>query len=199
MQQISRYAGLGSLDLPVHALGDFPQKIELSCDGERIPIPADCEGIVVLNVPSFMGGHNAWALGVGMRGQPQSAADGVIEVVGFCGSLHLGQCQVGLSRGYNLCQGRVIRIVAKREVPMQVDGEPWMQEGSEESPTELVIRWHGYARVLKRPASQADEVFSVLREALSACEDGGVVTRSQRKLILSEVESRLRQAGQAVC
>lgn len=33
--------------------------MQLECDGQRIPLP-ELQGIVVLNIPSFMGGTNFW-------------------------------------------------------------------------------------------------------------------------------------------
>lgn len=35
------------------------QRVQLECDGQRIPLP-ELQGIVVLNISSFMGGTNFW-------------------------------------------------------------------------------------------------------------------------------------------
>jgi diacylglycerol kinase (ATP) len=136
------YAGLGSFDLLDHACGSLPYTLELYCDGRRVDLPPDLEGIVVLNIPSFMGGVDAWNSGVGhVEGaRPQGIADRLIEVVGVRGSLHLGQLGVGLSRATNLAQGGHIRIVTRSTFPMQVDGEPWRQEASASCPCEIEVR-----------------------------------------------------------
>jgi hypothetical protein len=41
--------------------------------------------------------------------------------------LHMGRLAVGLSRGQRLCQASKVTVVTFEELPMQVDGEPWMQ------------------------------------------------------------------------
>lgn len=48
------YTGLGSTDLLTHACGSIPTHLDLTCDGQPVQIPADVEGLVVLNIPSFM-------------------------------------------------------------------------------------------------------------------------------------------------
>ena len=52
----------------------------LECDGESIPLPS-LQGIVVLNISSFMGGTNFWGNtkddGVFL---PSSFDDGILEV-----------------------------------------------------------------------------------------------------------------------
>lgn len=56
------------------------QRVQLECDGQRIPLP-ELQGIVVLNIPSFMGGTNFWG---GTRGDDLFLApsfdDRVLEV-----------------------------------------------------------------------------------------------------------------------
>lgn len=57
------------------------QRVQLECDGQRIPLP-ELQGIVVLNIPSFMGGTNFWG---GTRGDDiflaPSFDDRVLEVI----------------------------------------------------------------------------------------------------------------------
>ncbi len=54
-------------------------------------------------------------------------SDGLIEVVGVYGAWHLGQLQVGLNRAVRLAQGSRVQVMTSEELPMQVDGEPWLQ------------------------------------------------------------------------
>lgn len=61
----------------------------------------------------------------------QSMSDGLIEVVGVYGAWHLGQLQVGLNRAVRLAQGSTIQVTTSEELPMQIDGEPWLQPVSE--------------------------------------------------------------------
>ena len=56
-------------------------------DGEALELPDDIEGILILNIPSYMGGVNLWASGAarggpggGAEGAPQSFCDGMLEV-----------------------------------------------------------------------------------------------------------------------
>jgi diacylglycerol kinase (ATP) len=56
-----------------------------------------------------------------------SMQDQMMEVVGVNGVVHLGQLQVGLSKAVKICQCREAVITTGRDLPMQVDGEPWGQ------------------------------------------------------------------------
>lgn len=53
--------------------------------------------------------------------------DGLVEVVGLQGVMHMGQIQSGIRTGIRLAQGAQINIKLKSEMPVQIDGEPWMQ------------------------------------------------------------------------
>lgn len=43
------------------------------------------------------------------------------------GSIHLVQIKAGVSRAYQLGQGRRIKMQTRDVLPMQLDGEPWLQ------------------------------------------------------------------------
>lgn len=51
----------------------------------------------------------------------------LVQLVAVYGSWHLGQLQVGLSRAIRLTQCSTVSITTKGPLPMQIDGEPWMQ------------------------------------------------------------------------
>lgn len=53
------YGVLGSKQLLQKTYKNLEQRIQLECDGQRIPLPS-LQGIVILNIPSFMGGTNFW-------------------------------------------------------------------------------------------------------------------------------------------
>ena len=38
---------------------NLDQRVRLECDGRQIPLP-NLQGLVVLNIPSYMGGINFW-------------------------------------------------------------------------------------------------------------------------------------------
>ncbi|VVD02433.1 unnamed protein product [Leptidea sinapis] len=105
------------------------QRVQLECDGQRIPLP-ELQGIVVLNISSFMGGTNFWG---GTRGDDiflaPSFDDRILEVVAVFGS-----AQMAASRLINLqkhriaqCRAVQINILGDEGVPVQVDGEAWLQ------------------------------------------------------------------------
>jgi diacylglycerol kinase (ATP) len=123
------YGVLGSKQLLQKTYKNLEQKVQLECDGQRIPLPS-LQGIVVLNIPSFMGGTNFWG---GTKEDDLFVApcfdDRILEVVAVFGSV-----QMAASRLINLqhhriaqCQSVQINILGEEGVPIQVDGEAWIQ------------------------------------------------------------------------
>lgn len=58
--------------------------LQVVCDGEPLELPDDIEGVLILNINSYMGGVDLWASGVnsdisGKTGK-QSLCDGMLEV-----------------------------------------------------------------------------------------------------------------------
>ncbi|XP_021707922.1 diacylglycerol kinase eta-like [Aedes aegypti] len=123
------YGVLGSKEWLQKTYKNLEQKVQLECDGQRIPLPS-LQGIVILNIPSFMGGTNFW----GSKKEDdcflvQSFDDRILEVVAVFGSV-----QMAASRLINLqhhriaqCQSVQINILGEECVPIQVDGEAWLQ------------------------------------------------------------------------
>ncbi|XP_048481979.1 diacylglycerol kinase eta [Plutella xylostella] len=123
------YGVLGSKEWVNRTYRHLGQRVQLECDGQRIPLP-ELQGIVVLNIPSFMGGTNFWG---GTRGDDLFLApsfdDRILEVVAVFGS-----AQMAASRLINLqkhriaqCRAVQINILGEECVPVQVDGEAWLQ------------------------------------------------------------------------
>ena len=118
------------------------ERVFLECDGEKIPLPPNLEGLMVLNTPSYGGGSDLWdeqrkaPLSSRLRhmhgeAQPIAMDDGLLEVVGVTDVVHLALTLGGLSNGVRICQGRTMRLHAPGGgVPLQVDGEPFNQESS---------------------------------------------------------------------
>lgn len=92
------------------------QRVQLECDGQRIPLP-ELQGIVVLNIPSFMGGTNFWGNEVGHSSPflTPSFDDRILEVVAVFGS-----AQMAASRLINLQRHRIAQC---RNVQINILGE----------------------------------------------------------------------------
>ena len=131
------------------------QRVQLECDGQRIPLPS-LQGIVVLNIPSFMGGTNFW----GGKEEDDcflapSFDDKILEVVAVFGSVQMAASRLINLQHHRIAQCQTVQInvlgIKKKTkkiiyhpffltlscvcvlragdegVPIQVDGEAWIQ------------------------------------------------------------------------
>ncbi len=100
-----------------------PGQVELWIDDEKLEL-GELQGILVVNVPSYAAGTDIWK-----RNPPQRFDDGLLEVVGIRGVLNLANVVVGPGNTIALGQGKRITIRLNTGItPVQVDGEPWLQE-----------------------------------------------------------------------
>ncbi|KAI8032417.1 Diacylglycerol kinase 2 [Camellia lanceoleosa] len=186
-----RYAKEGARDIMDRTCADLPWQVWLEVDGKDIPIPKDAEGLIVLNIGSYMGGVDLWQNDYEHDDDfnLQSMHDKMLEVVCISGAWHLGKLQVGLSQAQRLAQGRVIRIHASSSFPVQIDGEPFIQK-----PGCLEITHHGQMFMLRR-ASGSEEprghAAAIMTEVLVDAECKGLINASQKKLLLQQIALQL--------
>ncbi|XP_042219115.1 diacylglycerol kinase eta-like isoform X2 [Homarus americanus] len=126
------YGVLASKEWLCKTYKNLDQRVQLECDGERIPLPS-LQGIVVLNIPSFMGGTNFWG---GTKEDDcflaPSFDDRILEVVAVFGSAQMAASRIINLQHHRIAQCSSIKITILGEageegVPIQVDGEAWTQ------------------------------------------------------------------------
>ena len=125
------YYGLVGLQKMVkqHACRKLQEKINLEVNGHHVELP-NIEGIIILNIMSWGSGANIWGDPDKDRSESfkrPTHHDGLLEVVGVKGVMHLGNMQQGLQHGIRIAQGEHIKITTTEKLAVQVDGEPHLQ------------------------------------------------------------------------
>uniref|UniRef100_A0A8C5PLV7 Diacylglycerol kinase n=1 Tax=Leptobrachium leishanense TaxID=445787 RepID=A0A8C5PLV7_9ANUR len=100
--------------------------LKLQVDQQEIELP-NIEGLIFLNIPSWGSGADLWGSDNDNRYGKPRIDDGLLEVVGVTGVVHMGQVQGGLRSGIRIAQGSYFRVTLLKPIPVQVDGEPWIQ------------------------------------------------------------------------
>ncbi|XP_051921808.1 diacylglycerol kinase eta isoform X3 [Hippocampus zosterae] len=123
------YGVLGTKELVQKTYKNLEQRVQLECDGVAVPLPI-LQGLAVLNIPSYAGGINFWG---GTKednnfGAP-SFDDKKLEVVAVFGSMQMAVSRVINLQHHRIAQCRQVKITILGEegVPVQVDGEAWIQ------------------------------------------------------------------------
>ncbi|GAA6082417.1 diacylglycerol kinase theta, partial [Tachysurus ichikawai] len=133
--------------------------LKLQVDKQDIELPS-IEGLIFLNIPSWGSGADLWGSDNDSRFDKPRIDDGMVEVVGVTGVVHMGQVQSGLRSGIRLAQGSYIRITVLKPIPVQVDGEPWIQ-----SPGQIIISAAGpKVRMLRKSKSKQKKQSGSLKE-----------------------------------
>ncbi|XP_075238198.1 diacylglycerol kinase theta [Lycorma delicatula] len=123
----SVYVRMGLKKMVGHKLcKDLHREVRLEVDGKPVELPP-VEGIIILNILSWGSGANPWGPEKEDQFSKPNHWDGMLEVVGVTGVVHLGQIQSGIRSAMRIAQGGHIKIYLHADIPVQVDGEPWIQ------------------------------------------------------------------------
>ncbi|XP_038555724.1 diacylglycerol kinase theta isoform X2 [Micropterus salmoides] len=147
------------------------KELQLQVDTQNVPLP-NIEGLIFLNIPSWGSGADLWGSEVdGRHGKPR-IDDGLVEVVGVTGVVHMGQVQSGMRSGIRIAQGNYIRLTVSKPIPVQVDGEPWIQP-----PGHIIISAAGpKVRMLRKSKQKQKKSSASVKDGRSespSTRDGG--------------------------
>ena len=124
---------------------NLSQRLTLECDGEVIELP-QLQGIVLLNIPSYMAGTNFWGTDKESGAfQAPSFDDKKLEVIAVMGTTHMAESKMFGVQRHRLAQAETVKLTIHkgRKLPVQVDGEAWLQD-----PGVIVVRHKNKARML---------------------------------------------------
>uniref|UniRef100_A0A8C6V3S1 Diacylglycerol kinase n=1 Tax=Neogobius melanostomus TaxID=47308 RepID=A0A8C6V3S1_9GOBI len=135
-QIINNYFSIGVDASIAHRFHSMREKIlrDLTCGGKHLDLSATTlEGIAILNIPSMHGGSNLWGESKKLEAGPNQGPEQALPEVTMDPELLKAVTQdmsdkrlevVGLG---GLAQTSQITIRTIKPLPMQIDGEPWMQ------------------------------------------------------------------------
>ena len=132
---VAGYGVLGALEWLAKRRYLSPKTILLYVDDKPIPIPDRANTIQIFNIHSSTTGVDFFGSGEESKPHerlqdfhPPSVQDGLVEVVATYGVGHLSAIRFRMTHSYRLAQGKKVEIVLKRPLPVQVDGEPWLNQ-----------------------------------------------------------------------
>ncbi|CEG41451.1 Diacylglycerol kinase [Plasmopara halstedii] len=186
------YSQFGAKNFLVRTCAGLSKKVSLVCDEKLIKIPVGAEGIILLNINSYGGGSKLWHddsddEDSNLAGS-SSLNDRLLDVVAVYGTLHLGKMQVGLSKAERLCQAKSVCLTLNETLPVQIDGEPWLQ-----IPSVVRISFLQQALMLNRTLGERDMVTKKIGEVLDWAEHTDVISSTQHDVLLLEIARRVAE------
>jgi Diacylglycerol kinase accessory domain len=119
--------------------------------------------------------------------RPSSCQDGILEIVSVRGTFHLGQIRVGLSNATRICQASEVKIIIKKKVAIQIDGEPWRQSAC----TMTITRKKDPAVMLHRSADESGGVETEMAKLLDWAEERKIINRNVHGILMKEFSRRI--------
>jgi hypothetical protein len=170
-----------------YLFGNIANLFELHVDGRNMNedlLRFRPDAILILNIASYAAGTNPWQ-GVydnlwcassdadDNRFREQSCSDGYLEIIGFK-HFELARIRLG-RRGHRIAQGRErkqtltflivifdigseIKLIIRRDLPMEIDGEPFLL-----GPCQITITRKNQARMIITERSQAARQLQITR------------------------------------
>ncbi|XP_059151965.1 diacylglycerol kinase delta-like [Physella acuta] len=183
------YGVLGGKEMINQTFKNLDQRVLLECDGQRIPLPS-LQGIVILNIPSYGGGANFW--GGSKQDENFSAPsfdDRILEVVAVFGGIQMAMSRVIDLQHHRIAQCRTVKvsILGDEGVPVQVDGEAWIQPPGyvrivHKNRSQMLIRDRTFENVLKSWSEKQKTDRPVSPHPISLSED-------ETQVLLSFIEA----------
>ncbi|CAM4973371.1 unnamed protein product, partial [Rotaria socialis] len=145
-----------------YLFGNIANYFELHVDGRNMNedlFRFRPDAILILNIASYAAGTNPWqgdydtlwcahSQADDDRFREQSCSDGYLEIVGFK-HFELARIRLG-RRGHRMAQGSEIKLTIRRDLPMEIDGEPFLL-----GPCQIVITRKNQARMIITERSKA--------------------------------------------
>nr|XP_045001743.1 diacylglycerol kinase eta isoform X5 [Jaculus jaculus] len=191
------YGVLGTRELLQRSYKNLEQRVQLECDGQYIPLPS-LQGIAVLNIPSYAGGTNFWG---GTKEDDIFTApsfdDKILEVVAVFDSMQMAVSRVIKLQHHRIAQCRTVKITifGDEGVPVQVDGEAWVQPPGiikivHKNRAQMLTRDRAFESTLKswEDKQKCDSSKSVLRTNLYIQHDLAMEEVSQMQLCSQAAE-----------
>ncbi|NXJ69369.1 DGKH kinase, partial [Rostratula benghalensis] len=187
------YGVLGTKELLQRTYKNLEQRVQLECDGVPISLPS-LQGIAVLNIPSYAGGINFWG---GTKednnfGAP-SFDDKKLEVVAVFGSIQMAVSRVINLQHHRIAQCRMVKITIRGDegVPVQVDGEAWVQPPGiikiqHKNRAQMLTRDRAFESTLKswEDKQKGESYRAAARPRLSSQQSMEYLTEEENSLLL---------------